>query len=561
MQYRVTPARDLRPPIATIVSVMDGQRETTRVAGTPEVYAGNLRYTPGSLDVSAKDLALLLRSRHPLVVCETVEEQRFEALVRDVSSGLALPFWSWSAASGLTPAHPQDAEPSVDLAYALRIVRRTAGDGTFLLKDPMAHLENASTLRLLRETAQEFAGTARTIVLVGPAMPEKPELSDVAVRFEFALPGPDELRDLLAKVLRNLPREGAGPRITLSRNEMEGVVSDLKGLTLFEAERALAQAIVEDNALTVEDRGRLRQMKKGLVEGGGLLEFIPTPEGLDQIGGLEKLKKWIATRKIGLLPGAGETPLDPPKGILLLGVQGCGKSLAAKAVAATWDLPLLALDAGKLLAPFVGESERNLRDALRRVERMAPCVLWIDEIEKAFASSHSSESDGGVSKRLVGALLVWMQERASRVFLVATANSVEEVPPEMMRKGRIDEIFFVDLPGAAARAEIFRLHLARRGESPARFDLDELAAGSGGFSGAEIEQAIVSALYEARAGGFRLDSAGILVALRSTRPLSVTRGEQIEALRRWAAGRCVPANAPDDDLFARGSSGAPFTSP
>jgi len=210
-------------------------------------------------------------------------------------------------------------------------------------------------------------------------------------------------------------------------------------------------------------------------------------------------------------------------------------------VAATWGLPLLALDAGKLLAPFVGESERNLRDALRRVERMAPCVLWIDEIEKAFVSPHSAESDGGVSKRLIGMLLVWMQERASRVFLVATANSVEELPPELMRKGRVDEIFFVDLPGPAARAEIFRLHLKRRDQDPTRFDVPALAGASEGFSGAEIEQAVVAALYEARAGGYPLDTAALLVSLRSTRPLSVTRAEPIEALRRWAAGRCVPA--------------------
>lgn len=494
------------------------------------------------MDASAKDLALLLRSRHPLVLCETVEEQRFEALVREVSSGLAIPYWNWSAASGLVPAHPEDAERSAELAFALRLVRKTTGDGTFLLKDPAAHLENAATLRLLRETAQEFAGSARTIVLVGPTMPEKAELADIAVRFEFALPGPEELRNLLLRVVRGLSRQTPAPRVSLSRQEADGIVSDLQGLTLFEAERALAQAIVEDNALTVADRGRLRQMKKGLVEGGGILEFIPTPEGLDRLGGLERLKRWIATRKVGLLPGAGEKPLDPPKGILLLGVQGCGKSLAAKAIAATWDLPLLALDAGRLLAPFVGESERNLRDALRRVERMAPCVLWIDEIEKAFASSHSAESDGGVSKRLIGMLLVWMQERASRVFLVATANSVEDLPPEMMRKGRVDEIFFVDLPATPARAAIFRLHLVQRGEDPGRFDLQELALASAGFSGAEIEQAIVSALYEARAGRFPLDSAGIVVALRSTRPLSVTRAEQIAALRTWAAGRCVPAD-------------------
>ena len=254
------------------------------------------------------------------------------------------------------------------------------------------------------------------------------------------------------------------------------------------------------------------------------------------------MKKWIATRKVGFLPAAGEKPLDPPRGILLLGVQGCGKSLAAKSIAASWGLPLLALDAGKLLAPYIGESERNLRDALKRVERMAPCVLWIDEIEKAFVSARSSESDGGVSKRLVATLLTWMQERAARVFLVATANSVEELPPEMMRKGRVDEVFFVDLPDRRARARIFQLHLARRGEDPARFDADALADAAEGFSGAEIEQAVVSALYEARAGRFALDSAAVLTALRSTRPLSVVRAEKVNALRQWAQGRCVPAD-------------------
>jgi hypothetical protein len=494
-----------------------------------------------SLDVTARDLALLLRSRHPLVVCETVEEQRFEALVRAVSSELTIPFWSWSAASGLVPAHPTDADKSTDLAFALRLIRRASGDGTWLLKDPMPHLEAAATLRLLRETAQDFAGSARTLVLVGPTMPSKPELEDLQVRIDFALPGPEELRELLQKVIRRTTRENPTVRVSLTQGEAEGIVTDLQGLTVFEAERALARAIVEDNALSVADRPRIRETKKGLVEGGGLLEFVPAPEGLDELGGLEKLKRWIATRRVGFLPDAGDRPLDPPKGILLLGVQGCGKSIAAKAIASTWGLPLLALDAGKLLAPYVGESERNLRDALRRVERMAPCVLWIDEIEKAFVSGRSSDSDGGVSKRLVATLLTWMQEREARVFLVATANSVTELPPEFMRKGRVDEVFFVDLPDARAREEIFRLHLRRRGENPARFDVASLAAAADGFSGAEIEQAVVSALYEARAGRFPLDSAAVVTALRSTRPLSVVRAEAIDALRAWAAGRCVPA--------------------
>jgi hypothetical protein len=494
------------------------------------------------LDVAAKDLALLLKSRHPLIVCETVEEQRFEALVRAVSSELTIPFWSWSAASGLAPAHPSDTDKSVDLGFALRLIRRSTGDGTWLLKDPAPHLETPATLRLLRETAQEFAGSARTLVLVGPSVPGRPELEDLQIRFEFALPGPAELEDLLRRVIRRTSRDVPAPRISLTPEEANGIVADLQGLTMFEAERALARAIVYDQALTAEDRPRIRETKKVLVEGGGLLEFVPAPEGLDQIGGLEKLKKWVATRKVGFLPAAGEKPLDPPRGILLLGVQGCGKSLAAKSIAAAWGLPLLALDAGKLLAPYIGESERNLRDALRRVERIAPCVLWIDEIEKAFVSARTSESDGGVSKRLIGTLLTWMQERASRVFLVATANSVEELPPEMMRKGRMDEVFFVDLPDRKARAQIFRLHLSRRGEDAARFDVDSLADAAEGFSGAEIEQAVVSALYEARAGRFPLDSVAVVTALRSTRPLSVLRAEKIDALRLWARGRCVPAD-------------------
>ena len=474
------------------------------------------------------------------MVCETVEEQRFEALVRAVSSELTLPLWTWSAASGLAPSHPADLDKSTDLAFALRTIRATSGDGTWLLKDPVAQLEQPAALRLLRETAQEFAGSSRTIVLVAPTIPAKPELEDIAVAFEFALPSADELRELLKRVVRRFPRERT--RVQLTREDAEGIVSDLQGLTMFEAERALARAIVEDNALTAADRPRIRELKKGLVEGGGLLEFIPAPEGMEQLGGLERLKKWITTRKVGVLPTGEGKPLDPPKGILLLGVQGCGKSLAAKSIAATWGLPLLSLDAGRLLAPFVGESERNLRDALRRVERMAPCVLWIDEIEKAFVSTESSESDGGVSKRLIGTLLTWMQERASRVFLVATANSVRQLPPEMMRKGRVDEVFFIDLPSAKARVDIFKLHLARRGEDPARFDLAALAEASAGFSGAEIEQVVVSALYEARAGGYPLDTSALIVALRSTRPLSVLRGEEIAALRAWAAGRCVSAD-------------------
>ncbi|HEX9688424.1 MAG TPA: AAA family ATPase [Thermoanaerobaculia bacterium] len=493
------------------------------------------------MDVPARDLAVLFRSRHPLVACETVEETRFEALVRAVAAELGLPLSTWSAASGLSPSHPADAPKTADLAFALKVIRTSRGDGVWLLKDPQAHLENAGALRALRETAQEFAGSARTIVLVGPLLPRKPELEDLEVRFEFALPGRDELKRLVAEVGQRTARENPSARVTLSTAEVESLVSDLEGLTMFEAERSLARALVEDGKLDGEDSARIRRTKETLIGGGGLLELVAAPEGFDRVGGLARLKKWIETRKAGVLTG-GDGALDPPRGLLLLGVQGCGKSLAAKAVAACWRVPLFSLEAGRLLAPYIGESERNLREALKRVDRMAPCVLWIDEIEKAFVSARSAESDGGVSQRLLGALLTWMQEHRRRVFLVATCNSVEQLPPELMRKGRVDEVFFVDLPGPAARAEIFRLHLGKRGQEPGRFDLDRLAGAADGFSGAEIEQSVVSALYEARADGLPLDQAGLLVALRSTRPLSVVRAEAVAALRAWASGRCVPAD-------------------
>ena len=493
------------------------------------------------MDVPAEDLALLFRSRHPLVVCETVEETRFEALVRAVAADLALPFSTWSAASGLSPSHPADTPRTADLSFSLKIIRASRGDGVWLLKDPQSHLENPAALRALRETAQEFAGSARTLVLVGPLVPRKPELEDLEVRFEFALPGRDELKRLVADVVRRTGGDRGQARVVLSPAEAEALASDLEGLTMFEAERSLARAIVEDGLLDGSDLARIRETKQNLVGSGGVLELVAAPEGFDRIGGLTRLKKWIETRKEGFLAAGGEGALDPPRGLLLLGVQGCGKSLASKAVAACWGVPLFSLEAGRLLAPYIGESERNLREALKRVERMAPCVLWIDEVEKAFVSAKSSESDGGVSQRLLGALLTWMQEHRRRVFFVATCNSVDELPPELMRKGRVDEVFFVDLPAADARAEIFRLHLSRRGEDAGRFDLARLAESSEGFSGAEIEQAIVSALYEARAAKLPLDQSGLLVALRSTRPLSVLRAEEVSQLREWAAGRCVPA--------------------
>ena len=293
--------------------------------------------------------------------------------------------------------------------------------------------------------------------------------------------------------------------------------------------------------INLEDAQRVLKFKRDALGQGGLLEFEMDTGNFSDIGGLGGLKRWLELRRVAFSGDAAKLGVDPPKGVLLLGVQGAGKSRAAKAIAGSWNVPLMRLDFGVLYNKFQGESERNLREALKQAEAMAPCVLWIDEIEKGLASDGGS-SDGGVSRRMLGTVLTWMAERTAKVFLVATANDVTQLPPELLRKGRMDEIFFVDLPDAATRADIFRIHLKKRKLDPAKFDLSQLAVAADGFSGAEIEQAIVAAIYEALATKQALATQLLLAEIAHTRPLSVVMAEKVEGLRQWAAGRTVRAD-------------------
>ncbi len=279
-----------------------------------------------------------------------------------------------------------------------------------------------------------------------------------------------------------------------------------------------------------------------MIQRGGLIEYIQTPLDLSEIGGMRRLKKWLEERKDAFTSKAEDFGLKAPKGVLMLGVQGAGKSLCAKAIATAWHQPLLRMDPSVLYASYIGESERNLRDALRQIEAMSPVILWIDEIEKGFASAASQSTDGGLSKRMFGTLLTWMQEHEAPVFVIATANDIEALPPELLRKGRFDEIFFVDLPTENVRKEIFAIHLKKRGRDPGQFDLDALAKTSEGYSGSEIEQAVISALHGAYANETDLDTNRLLSALRTSPPLSVTMAECVQCLRAWAEGRCVPAD-------------------
>jgi SpoVK/Ycf46/Vps4 family AAA+-type ATPase len=358
----------------------------------------------------------------------------------------------------------------------------------------------------------------------------------------LAPPDDEDYHHLLGRILRDI-RQRTEVEVEMEPEDLRRLYANLRGLTLMEAEKVLTKAIIEDGHLRPEDIGKVLDAKRQVVEREGLLEYYPAEEAMANIADLATLKGWLSKRRTIITEPdrAHEFGLEFPKGILLVGIPGSGKSLCAKAVAHEWGLPLLKLDPAGLYNKYVGETEKNFRRAMSTAERMSPVILWIDEIEKAFAEGGGTE-DGGVSTRVLGTFLSWMQERRGDVFIVATANAVEKLPPELLRKGRFDETFFVDLPDAATRAEIFRIHLDRRNHDAGQFDLLALADATDGFSGAEIEQVIISALYSAFADERDVDDDTILAEVRATRPLSVVAAERVARLREWARGRTVPAN-------------------
>jgi SpoVK/Ycf46/Vps4 family AAA+-type ATPase len=367
-----------------------------------------------------------------------------------------------------------------------------------------------------------------------------------AALVELPLPDRDAIESVIKSTLRsihrNLKSKGLSIDAEIGRSDFNTIVRNLQGLSRRQIARIVHDVVADDRKMDASDLNRILTLKRNLLRGVGVLEAIEAPVNLDEIGGLTRLKSWLASREPTLRDDAHLHGLRAPRGVLLLGVQGAGKSLAAKAIATAWNRPILRLDAGALFDKYVGESEAKLRAALRQAEMMAPVVLWIDEIEKAFASAGSSSIDGGLSRRMFGSLLTWMQEHRAPVFLAATANDIESLPPELLRKGRFDEIFFVDLPQKEARKEIFRIHLAKRNQDMSTIDSSALAEASEGFSGAEIEQAIVSAITESFAANRKLTTEVLVHVLRNSPPLSVTMAEKMRTLRQWAEGRCVPAD-------------------
>jgi AAA+ superfamily predicted ATPase len=487
----------------------------------------------------------LLTARHPCVAVSTFEEDYVLGLLRQAAVERGLELWLWSVSRGLSDGLLADSPPVLNTEHPAAALYHVARQQSFrpalyVTVDLADHLKDGRTLRLLREVVEQMERTGSTLFMIDHQEELPPVVESLATRMRVSFPEERELESILRETLRKVNHE-MPIEVRLQRKELAAMVRNLRGLSRRQARQVILDSVCDDRRFDASDMEVILSRKRRAIGGTGPLEFVQAPVSLDEVGGLGRLKQWLTQRRDCLNDDAVAFGITPPRGLLMLGVQGAGKSLSAKAVATAWQRPLLRLDAGSLYEKFIGESERHLREALRRAEMMAPVVLWIDEIEKGFASAASHSADGGLSKRMFGALLTWMQEHRAPVFLVATANDIEALPPELLRKGRFDEIFFVDLPNLEARESIFQIHLEKRKREPARFDVGTLAAASDGFSGAEIEQAIIGALYDAYSGKQELATGHVLEALKKSPPLSVTMSEKVAELRDWARGRCVPA--------------------
>ncbi|WP_018414910.1 AAA family ATPase [Teredinibacter turnerae] len=489
------------------------------------------------------DLRLILNTNAALVVIETYDEARTIDLLKAEFADLGLPAWRWSVSEGLGPlgfglelAHP---EQYSDPLVALRYIKEYRARGAFVLCDIHPFLDEAKVVRMLKDIALNYSQCPQRVVLVSHALKLPPELARYAVSTEISLPNDEEILALVREQARIWAEENGQSRIRTDNQTLQKLVSNLRGLTHRDVKRLAYGAIADDGAITESDLPEITRAKFNLMDMEGVLHFEYSTAHLKEVAGLNRLKSWLDDRAHAMHSSAATNPLDPPKGVLLFGVQGGGKSLAAKAIAGVWGLPLLRLDMAALFNKFIGETERNLREALKLADLMSPCVLWLDEIEKGMAQGND---DSGTPKRLLGTLLTWMAERQSRVFMVATSNDISQLPPELMRKGRFDEIFFVDLPDESVRESIFNIHLNKRSLNIADFNLPMLAVMTDGYTGAEIEQAIVSATYTAAARQSPVNDTLLRDAIRQTQPLSVVMAEKIQALRAWAEERAVRAN-------------------
>ncbi len=496
------------------------------------------------------ELETLIRARYPILYIISSEEMRVQNVIVEIAQKRQKKVYEWTFSNGIVPAgasiqsqKSRNASTKDPLAALDQVIEQVE-PAIFVFKDfhPFLTKNNFAIIRKLKDIALHLKNSFKTIVLISPVMEIPAELDKEVTVINFPQPTKEDLGEMLDKIIDEV-RDRKQIKIDLDGEGRERLLQAAMGLTLGEAENVFAKIIVKGERLSGEDVNEVFAEKQQIIRKSGLLEYYAANEDFSNVGGLAVLKDWLNKRAVAFTDEARAFGLPPPKGILLLGVQGCGKSLCAKAVSRLWQMPLLRFDMGRMFGSLVGSSEENVRRAITVAESIAPTVLWVDEIDKAFVGSQSSgATDGGTTARVFGTFLTWLSEKDAPVFVVATANDVSQLPPELLRKGRLDEIFYVDLPINEERAEIFRIHLTKRGRDPINFDLPKLVEASKDFSGAEIEEAIISALYDAFYAKQELTTAHVLTALSQTVPMAKTMSEKVSAQRTWAAGRARNAS-------------------
>ncbi len=491
------------------------------------------------------DLRSRILSHYTLLVLRTFEEERWESELAELALELERGLVVWSVTSGPQPSLRSNGNGKLDPLAFLEQIAEYPPEHLFLLKDLHPYLKDPAVVRKLRDMVPLLREQQKTLLLMGPVDDVPLELvKDVSI-LELPLPGVEEMRAELGQVLAG--HDAFEPLVPDARQE-EHLLNAVLGLTAAEARKAFARALQGREEVNDEVYAALVAEKRQMVQGSDLLEFFDLDESIDDIGGLEGLKEWIAQRAEAFSVEARERGISNPKGVLLVGVQGCGKSLSAKAIARLLGFPLVRMDMSNLLEQTRGSSEQNLREVLRLMETIAPSVLWLEEIDKAFAGFDTEAAGDATMSRIVGRFLTWLQEHQEPVFVVATANNVAHLPPELLRRGRFDELFFVDLPNFYERKQIFDIHLKRRGWKPDKFDIEELSTRTEGYSGAEIEQIVNSAIIESYSRQRMLTQQDLLEMKDLTVPLSVTMEDKIFDLREWARTRCRPAT-PDSRVI------------
>jgi SpoVK/Ycf46/Vps4 family AAA+-type ATPase len=484
----------------------------------------------------------LIRARYSLIWITSPEENRVEEALKRLCVEREMRLEVWSITEGFkTIANGQGTRDVKDPMKAIDHVLRAEGRGLFVLRDFHPFLKEPAVVRRLRDAAHELRKTKKSLAVLAPVTKVPPELEkSISAVLDWDLPNRAEIEAAARKVVPSLP-PATQQLIESDPTFMERVVEGALGLTLVEAENVFAKSAVRTHTFDLET---ILEEKKQIIRKSGLLEYYEHREEFSDVGGMEVLKDWLVKRRNAFSSRARDFGLPLPKGILLIGVPGTGKSLTAKAVGALWQMPLLRLDVGKIFAGLVGSSEENIRSVIKTAEAIAPAILWIDELEKGFSGTASSgQTDGGTTSRVFGTFITWLQEKTSPVFVIATANNVHQLPPELLRKGRFDEIFFCDLPDREDRQQILDIHIRKKNRDPGQFDMEKLVEATVDFSGAELEQAVVAALYDAFDTGNDLTTEGLLHVLKDLVPLAITMREMIDSMREWARTRARMASS------------------